>query len=115
MAWSKMIDLALTAADKAEMHGMMAPALMDNNGPEYPPGMRISLCEKEMDKLGLDIKMANIGDLIDMRCFGVITSMSQSDGPDGPCCRVEIQIQRAAFENEDEEETPEEMGESEAA
>jgi hypothetical protein len=104
MAWSNMVDLALTDNERAEMSGMVAPALMESKGPQYPYGTRITLCEKELDKLKLDIADAAIGDLIDMRCFGVITSLSQNDGPDGPCCRVEIQIQRMAVENEATEE-----------
>lgn len=106
MVWSKMVDLSLTDADKIEQIGMMAPALMDK-GPNYPPGLRVSLCEKELEKLDLDVSDASVGDLVDMRCFGTITSISQNDGPDGPCCRVEIQIERMAVENEETEEAGE--------
>lgn len=90
-----MVDMALTEADRRETAGMPT-ALMDHPGPQYPYGLCISLCEKELDKLRLDINEAAIGDTLDMRCIGVITALSQTDGPDGPCCRVEIQLQRIA-------------------
>jgi hypothetical protein len=35
-----------------------------------------------------------------MRCFGVVTSFSKNDTESGSSCRVEIQIQRMAVENE---------------
>ena len=107
MAWSNMTDLALTPADKAEQIGMMPTAVMDQDKPQYPYGCRISLCEKELSKLNLDVQEAAVGDIVDMRCFGVITSVNQSDGPDGPCERVEIQIQKMALENEADEEVGE--------
>lgn len=106
MAWSKLVDMALTDAERVEQMETTVPALLDR-GPQYPYGLKVSLCEKELEKLRLDVSDASVGDLVDMRCFGTITSISQNDGPDGPCCRVEIQIERMAVENEETEEAGE--------
>ena len=52
------------------------------------------------------MKDADVGDMIDMRCFGTITSISQNQKADGTgCCRVEIQIEKIALESEMDEET----------
>ena len=96
MAWSKLADMSLTPEERAENFG---PALADAKGPQYPYGLRICLTHDDLAKLGLNFD-CDIGDLVDMRCFGTVTSISQNDGPDGPCGRVEIQIERIAIENE---------------
>ena len=103
MAWSGLVDLALTDTEKSEQAGMVAPGILGGRGPQYPYGTRITLCEKELEKLKLDIANASVGDMVDMRCFGTITSLSTSDGPDGPCCRVEIQIEKISVEQERDE------------
>ena len=38
--------------------------------------------------------------MIDMRCFGTVTSFSKNDSGEGSSCRVEIQIEKMAVENE---------------
>lgn len=96
MAWSKLVDMQMTPDEREET---MCVPLCDALGPQYPYGLRICLTDKELDKLGLDFD-CGIGDMVDMRCFGIVTSISQNDGPDGPCGRVEIQVQRMAVENE---------------
>ena len=74
------------------------------DAPEYPFGLRICLSEAEMEKLGLDVADASVGDLVDMRCFAVITSVSQNQKADGTnCARVELQIQKLAVESEMED------------
>ena len=100
MGWSKLVDLALTPEEQAE-DGMVMPSTMGApEGPVYPYGTRICLTDKELSKLKLDIADVSIGDLIDLRCFGTVTSLSSSDGPYGPCERVEIQIKMIAAEDE---------------
>lgn len=74
--------------------------------PDYPYGLRICLTNRELEKLGLDAD-CDIDDLIDMRCFGIVTSVSKNPGPDGETQnRVEIQIQKIALQDEMTEETP---------
>jgi hypothetical protein len=103
MAWSNLVDLELDDEDKIDT--MCPTAIMDV--PDYPWGTKIILTHRELEKLGLDIGDCSIGDLIDMRCFGVVTCISSNRGPMGPEDRVEIQIQKMAIENEaDEEDMP---------
>lgn len=92
--WSKMVSMELDDEDKLDF---CAPIPCDR--PDYPYGLRICFTEKELKKLGLE--KPDIGDMIDFRGFGVVTSVS-SDQVDGgeERCRVEIQIQRISVENE---------------
>lgn len=86
MGWSKLVDLERDDDAKLDVN-----AAFPDLAPDYPMGLRICLCRAELDKLGLDTD-CNIGDMIDMRCFGEVTSVSKD--------RVEIQIQKMAVENE---------------
>jgi hypothetical protein len=68
--------------------------------PRYPYGTRICLTEKELKKLDLEPD-CDVGDVIDMRCFGRVTSKSEDERADGEkCCRIEIQIEEIALEDE---------------
>ncbi len=95
MAFGKMVDLELDDEDK--MDAAMPMPMPDK--PDYPYGVRICLCRPEMKKLELDASQCNVGDVIDLRCFGEVTSVSAD--------RVEIQIQKMAVENEMDEEPDE--------
>lgn len=101
MGWSKMVDMELTDEEKIDSNRPIPCPT-----PDYPYGLRLCLGEREIKKLKLD-GVPDVGDLMDMRCFGTITSVSQEPGPDGEKQRrVEIQIERIAIEDEDHEETP---------
>ena len=102
MAWSKLTDMELSDDDKMDECFPCGPD-MKPKGPDYPWGLRISLTDKELDKLGLDAKDADCGDVIDMRAFACITSISYDDRDGKKCCRVELQIQKLAIENEMQE------------
>ncbi len=91
MAWSKLVDMELTDDEKLDA---VMPIPMPTK-PTYPYGLRVCLTHSELEKLGLDAD-CDIGDLIDMRCFGEVTSVSK----DGDNCRVEIQLQKIAVEDE---------------
>lgn len=94
MPWSKMVDLEYDDEDSIdEMH----PAMVEK--PRYPYGLRLCFTHKELKKLGLEPD-CSVGDLIDIRAFGEVTSVSASDGPSGKECRIEIQIQKIALEDE---------------
>jgi hypothetical protein len=96
MAWGgKLVDLELD--DESKLDAVMPIAMPDR--PDYPYGLRISLTEKELAKLNLEPD-CNVGDLVDMRCFGVVTSVSIDQRNGEQTCRVEIQIQRMAISDE---------------
>jgi hypothetical protein len=71
--------------------------------PDYPCGLRICLTHRELEKLGLEAD-CQIGDVIDLRAFATVTSVSQNDYGNGPECRVELQIEKLAVEDERTEE-----------
>lgn len=105
MGWTKMIDMALDDEDKADMVCPMPIGM--NDRPEYPYGLRITLCTPELRKADLDVGDICIGDIVDIRGLAKVTSISSNDGPHGKECRVELQFEHMAFENESTEETPE--------
>lgn len=97
MAWSKLTDMAMTPEEMADN----AMPCGDSGAPEYPWGLRGCFTDAELAKLGLNIRDASIGDLLDMRVFATVTSISENRKADGTsCCRVEWQIEKIAVEDE---------------
>ncbi len=95
---AKLVDMELDDESKLDM---AVPEIAKK--PDYPWGLRISLTEKELAKLGLDAD-CDIGDMIDLRAFAVVTSVSKNKRDDGDeSVRVELQIEKMAAENELEE------------
>lgn len=94
MAIGKLVDMELDDEDKLD-----AVTPIPTARPDYPYGLRICLTDKELAKLGLSDD-CEVGDMIDMRCFGTVTSFSKNDSGEGSSCRVEIQIEKMAVENE---------------
>lgn len=95
---SKLVSMELDDEDKMDT---LMPIAMPSK-PDYPYGLRICLCEKELTKLGLPVP--DIGDMIDARIFGRVTSVSSESREGGDTCRVEIQIEYMSAENEMTEE-----------
>lgn len=98
--WSRLVDMEMDDEDQLDCP---MPITMPEK-PRYPYGLRISLTHNELEKLGLDAD-CEVGDMIDMRAFGTVTSVSISDDSGGKSCRVEIQLEKLAVESELEEET----------
>lgn len=62
--------------------------------PRFPWGLRISLSEDELEKLGLDYKDAGVGDYLEFKARACVTSASEMKQEGGKtCCRVELQIE----------------------
>lgn len=102
--WSRMVDVALTEEEQLETIAPCPPDL--SNAPRYPWGLTISLDEKTLAKLGLD-EDPEVGDYIDLRAFASVTSVSRNERGNGEISRrIELQIERLAVEDEDQEETP---------
>lgn len=93
--WTKMVSMELDDDEKLDFCVPSCPR------PDFPYGLRICFSEKELKKLELEIP--EIGDMIDLRAMGTVTSVTidKTDGEDR--CRVEIQIERIALENENKE------------
>lgn len=98
MAWSKLIDMELSDEDKLDAS---MPIAMPSK-PDYPYGLRISLTHNELEKLGLDDD-CEVGDMIDVRCFATVTSVSKNEDGNGKGCRIELQIEKMAVESEMDE------------
>lgn len=103
MPWSKMIDMEM---DDEDIIDMATPIPIPGaNRPSYPYGLRICLTEKELAKLKIS-PPDKIGDVLDLRAFGTVTSISSNKGSDGEeCCRIEIQLEKIAVESEMQEAT----------
>lgn len=96
MGWTALADMELDDEDKLDAIRPIPIA----ETPKYPYGLRISLTHRELEKLGLDAD-CDIGDVIDLRAFAVVTSVSKGEGEyEGKYARVELQIQKLAVENE---------------
>ena len=98
MAWTQLVDMAMDDEAKIDM---VKPMPLDEV-PDYPFGLRICLTQEDLDKLGLDAD-CEVGDLLDMRCFATVTSVSKNEVNGKPSCRVELQIEKIAVENEMDE------------
>jgi hypothetical protein len=91
MVWSDAwVNLAY---DDEEMIDNALPSMPEK--PQYPYGTRISLCGRELEKLGLPLP--KVGDMIDLRAMASVMSVSD----DGNNQRVELQIEMLKTENED--------------
>lgn len=97
-----MVDMAMDNEEKAEM---MSPSL---DAPKYPYGLSISLCERELEKLGVDENDLEVGDMLHLHALAKITSVSSQEYENGSHCRVELQICYLSGEDEDEENEEEE-------
>lgn len=75
---------------------------------QYPYGLRISLTEKELPKLGITLKDLAVGGMVHGHFIARITSISEDDRADGMSCRCELQIESLCLESEDEENEEEE-------
>lgn len=95
MAWSKLVDMEMD--DEDQLDAIMPIPMKDR--PRYPYGLRICLSKSELAKLDLKPD-CEIGDMIDIRCFAVATSVSINQNEGGDDCRVELQIIRMAVEDE---------------
>ncbi len=101
-SWTRLVSMELS--DEEKMNTAMPIEMPDR--PEYPYGLRICLTNVELEKLGL-ADDCEIGDMIDLRVFARVTSVSKNASEDQTSTRVELQITDVAFA---ENEMTEEMG-----
>lgn len=107
MGWTKMKSMELDDEDRVDMFPEGMPFDMARpNGPKFPYGLRICLTHSELRKLSLEAD-CEIGDIIDIRAFAKVTSVSQNETERGVECRVELQIEELALEDESDESGPE--------
>lgn len=97
-AFQTMTDMELD--DESKMDAVMP---IPTDKPDYPWGLRITLTEKEFEKLGLDPRDAAIGGIFHGHFLATVTCVNANSSESGDCCRVEAQITHLAIESEDEE------------
>lgn len=95
----KLVDLELDDEEKTDF---CAP--MPCGRPDYPYGTRVSFDQGTLRKLKKSAGDFAVSDMIYMRCFGVVTSISADASESGTNERVEIQIQKIGMGNENTEE-----------
>src|ERR1035437_9718566 len=71
--------------------------------PDYPYGLRITLTDKELDKLKIDPADAVVRGIFHGHFKARVTSLSADENSGGKTCRMEAQIEAIAIESEDEE------------
>lgn len=90
-----MVDMAFSQEEKEDFS---KPTL-----PRYPYGLCLSLCQDELDKLGIEIGDVGVGDMLHLHCLAKVTSVSSNENENGSSSRVELQVTHIAAEDEDEE------------
>lgn len=91
-AWQPLVDMELSDEEKLDT---MMPMPMQR--PDYPCGLKICLTGKELEKLGLAAD-CDCGDYLDIRAFACVASVTKN----GDDCRVELQIEKMAIEEDEE-------------
>ena len=104
-----LVDMAKSPEEMSKEYGGLTVAMQS----VYPYGLCMCLGQDELDKLGIDFSVLEVGDIIDMRCFAKITSKSQNATTSGESSRVELQITH--MDAEDESREDEEYNEDEKA
>ena len=105
-----MVSMERTPAEKAEARAEMEMPPAVSALPDVPYGLRITLTESELEKLGIDIDDKNdepsVGDMIHLFCMAKVTCVSSEDTGQGKRQRVELSIVSMAAEDEDDEDEP---------
>jgi hypothetical protein len=72
--------------------------------PEFPWGLRISLGDTELKKLGVTLDDLPVGAIVHVHALARVTSAGMETRQDGSTpCRAELQIEQMALESEDAE------------
>lgn len=104
-----MVSMARTPAEKEEIAEDSYWPSVDNI-PDYPCGLSITLCQDELEKLGLEDECLEPGDILHIHAFALVTSVSkQASVDEEPTCRVELTLTHICGEDEDEENDDEEQ------
>lgn len=94
---SNFVDMTMDDKEKQEYINPSA------NPPKYPYGLCVSLCEDELEKLGLDAEELALGDMLHLHALAKVTSVSKNDTEHGSHERVELVLAYIQCEDEGEE------------
>lgn len=95
----KLIDMELN--DESKLDAVMPIAMQMR--PDYPYGLQITLCDEQLEKLGLGDDCEK-DDAVRFEAYAVVTNVSRNDGTMGKSCRVELQIRKMKVLETDEKE-----------
>lgn len=90
-----MADMSMSQKEKEEVQ--------NPSPPQYPYGLCISLCQDELEKLGLSAEELGVGDMIHLHSLAKVTSVSSYDSENGSHQRVELVLAYISAEDEEEE------------
>ena len=101
--FKRMVNMARTTEEKisAIEESMPMPAA----AADYPYGLRISLDERDLEKLGLSDEIDEVaeGSMIHLVAMGRVCSVSKNEFNGVRSCRVEICLEDIGVEDEDQE------------
>ena len=72
-----------------------------NTDEEYPWGLRITLDNKALDKLNLDIGKVNVDDEIELECRACVISVRHNKSGYGSDKSIELQLTHLCIEEDD--------------
>ena len=105
MAMKPRTMVSMELDDESKSDAVQPIAMADK--PDFPYGLRISLTEKEIEKLDIDHASLKVGGLIHLHGFARITSVGSSEhrskGGGGKRKNCELQIEDLSIESEDAE------------
>ena len=93
----------IPAMQDMSMDASEAKEFVTPSPPKYPYGLCISLCQDELEKLGLDDDDLSVGDMVHIHALAKVTSVSSNETEDGADSRVELVLAYISAEDEDEE------------
>lgn len=97
MAHVKLVDMARSPSEIKDAASPIAQS------PLYSYGLSLCFDHETLEKLNLDDDV-EVGDMLDIRAFAKVTSVSKNDTGDGEKCRVEMQLTHIGIpENESTE------------
>ena len=96
-----MVDLKLTKADREKLNSLGPQPVRDNDGPEYPYGLSISIDTDLIKKLG--IEAMEVGDTVMVHAMGKVVRKSVTEkGDSDKATSIEIQLQQMSIETEED-------------
>lgn len=116
MQFHSMVDMARSPE---EIQETVPTAPEPPKGPVYPWGLCLRLGDDELEKLGIDGDLPEIGDMVHLHAMAEVTSARSektrdAEGNEKTCRCIELQITHLAAENEDEEDGEERLSRNEA-
>jgi hypothetical protein len=96
---TKLADMKMTKSEKKDSGPM---SVGKYEGPDYPYGLTLRLDNASLEKLGIET-LPKVGATMQINAMGVVTSVSSHESKNRDERTVEIQIQKLAVEDDDDD------------